>query len=106
MKLRFRRILMMTACLSLSAWFFSMSDHLSPFTLITIPLGIIFFSAAIGAVFGYPDRGAQMGFGVLALFLGALALTGNEIVSLAITASVVVAACALLLWYRQRVQSQ
>lgn len=104
--MRLGRILMMAALVALSAWFFSMSDHLSPFTLITVPLGIIFFSAAVGAAFGHPDRGAQVGLGVLVVFLGILAFTGSGVVSLAITAAVVATVCASLVWHRKDVHGR
>lgn len=76
---------MVSVFLGLSVFFFSMSGPLSPYTLITLPLGIIFFSAAVGAAFGQPERGAQIGLGVLAAYLIILAVTKNGTVALAIT---------------------
>ncbi|HET6879765.1 MAG TPA: hypothetical protein VFI31_06410 [Pirellulales bacterium] len=94
---------MTAVLLALSIWFFSMSDPFSPYTLMTIPLGVIFFFAALGAVFGQPDRGARTGLGMLVTFLGILAVTKNGTISLAITVAVALAVCAFILWRRRQV---
>lgn len=104
--LRFDRIFMAAVLLALSLWLFSMSDPFSPYTLITVPLGVIFFFAALGAVFGQPDRGAQTGVGLLATFLGILAVTKNGTVSLAITFAVALAVCAFIFWRRKQLHGR